>query len=253
VARTIREVDRTVEAVAQRHSGIYSPENHRAYDATARPEFITAHVRRLEAMRKTGRLVERHTDGNWTIRPGHAERGTKFDQERAQGRVELLSPVPPDQLRTVRARSWLDQELLADAPTPLQDSGFGHEVREALQNRRAWLVQEGLAREEATRTVYRREMLSTLRDQEIANAAGELAAGLGKRHVATASGEIEGVYRGALQLISGKFAIVERARDFTLVPWRPVLERELGKSVRGIVRGDTVSWTIGRSRGPAIT
>jgi hypothetical protein len=92
-----------------------------------------------------------------------------------------------------------------------------------------------------------------LRDQEITNAVGELAASLGKRHVAAASGEIEGAYRGALQLVSGKFAILERARDFTLVPWRPVLERELGKSVRGIVRGDTVSWTIGRSRGPAIT
>lgn len=252
-ARTIREVDRTVEAVAQHHNGIYSPENHRAYDAAARPEFIAAHVRRLEAMRKTGRLVERHTDGSWTIRPGHAERGAKFDQRQVQGRVELLSPVPPEQLRAVRARSWLDQELLADTPTPLQDSGFGHEVREALRDRRAWLVQEGLAREEATRTVYRRDMLSTLCDQEIANAAGELAASLGKRHVAAASGEIEGVYRGALQLVSGKFAIVERARDFTLVPWRPVLERELGKSVRGIMRGDTVSWTIGRSRGPAIT
>ena len=252
-ARTVRDVDRTVEAIAQRHNGIYSPEHHRAYDPSARPEFIAAHVRRLEAMRKIGRLVERRADGSWVIWPGHAERGATFDQGRTQGRVELLSPVPPDQLQTVRARSWLDQELLADAPTPLQDSAFGHEVREALRNRRAWLVQEGLAREDATRTVYRRDMLATLRDQEIAKAAGELAASLGKRHVAAASGEIEGVYRGALQLVSGKFAIVERARDFTLVPWRPVLERELGKSVRGIVRGDTVSWTIGRSRGPAIT
>jgi type IV secretory pathway VirD2 relaxase len=253
VARTIREVDRTVEAVAQHHSGIYSAEHHRAYDATARPEFIAAHVRRLEAMRKTGRLVERHADGSWTIRPGHAERGAKFDQERAQGRVELLSPVPPEQLRTVRARSWLDQELLANTPTPLQDSGFGHEVREALRGRRVWLIQEGLAREEATRMVYRRDMLSILRDQEVTKAAGELAATLGKRHVAAASGEIEGVYRGPVQLVSGKFAIVERSREFSLVPWRPVLERELGKPVRGIMRGDTVSWTIGRSRGPGIT
>jgi hypothetical protein len=253
VAGTIREVDRTVEAVAQHHSGIYSAGHHRAYDATARPEFIAAHVRRLEAMRKTGRLVERHADGSWTIRPGHAERGAKFDQRQAEGWVELLSPVPPEQLRAVRARSWLDQELLANTPTPLQGSGFGHEVREALRGRRAWLIQEGLAREEATRMVYRRDMLSILRDQEITKAAGELAATLGKRHVAAASGEIEGVYRGPVQLVSGKFAIVERSREFSLVPWRPVLERELGKPVRGIMRGDTVSWTIGRSRGPGIT
>jgi type IV secretory pathway VirD2 relaxase len=251
--KAIREVDRTVETIAQRHNGIYSPEHHRAYDTTARPEFIAAHVRRLEALRKTGRLVERHADGSWTVPPGHAERGATFDQGQAQGRVELLSPLPPDQLRAVRARSWLDQELLAETPTPLHDSGFGHEVRKALQDRRAWLVQEGFARQEATGTVYRRDMLSALREQELALAGGELAATLGKRYVAATSGQIEGVYRGPAQLVSGKFAIVERSREFTLVPWRPVLERELGKSVRGVMRSDGVSWTIGRSRGPAIT
>jgi type IV secretory pathway VirD2 relaxase len=252
-ARAIREVDRTVEAVARQHNGIYSPEHHQAYDATARPEFIAAHVRRLEALRKTARLVERHADGSWTIPPGYAERGATFDQARAQGRVELLSPLPPDQLRTVRARSWLDQELLADAPTPLHGGGFGHEVRKALQDRRAWLVQEGFARQETTRTAYRRDMLSALRDQELAHAGGELAASLGKRYVAATSGHIEGVYRGPAQLVSGKFAIVERSREFTLVPWRPVLEREFGKPVHGIVRGDNVSWTVGRQRGPGIT
>jgi type IV secretory pathway VirD2 relaxase len=252
--RLIREVDRTVETIAQHHNGIYSPENHRAYDAMARPEFIAAHVRRLEAMRKTGRLVERHADGSWAIQPGHAERGAKFDQERTNGRVELLSPVPLDRLQTVRARTWLDQELLTDTPIPLQDSGFGHEVRQALRARRAWLVQEGLALEEAMRTVYRRDMLSTLRDQEIASAGTELAGNLGKRYTAATDGEIEGVYRGAVQLVSGRFAIVERSHEFTLVPWRPVLERQIGKQFSGIIRDGSVNWTIGRGRtGPSVT
>jgi hypothetical protein len=37
------------------------------------------------------------------------------------------------------------------------------------------------------------------------------------------------------QEIPSRFAIIERAQDFTLVPWRPVLERAKGQSVSGIV------------------
>jgi hypothetical protein len=52
---------------------------------------------------------------------------------------------------------------------------------------------------------------------------------------------------------SGRFAVIEKAREFTLVPWRPVLERHLGKQASGIARGDSISWTLGRQRGPSIT
>jgi hypothetical protein len=47
--------------------------------------------------------------------------------------------------------------------------------------------------------------------------------------------------------------VIEKSREFTLVPWRPVLERNLGREVSGIARGDTISWTLGRQRsGPSI-
>ncbi|PHR58594.1 MAG: hypothetical protein COA43_10055 [Robiginitomaculum sp.] len=48
---------------------------------------------------------------------------------------------------------------------------------------------------------------------------------------------------------SGKYAIIERAKDFTLVPWRDVLERNRGKAVSGIIRNGNVSWTLGKGRG----
>ena len=48
--------------------------------------------------------------------------------------------------------------------------------------------------------------------------------------------------------------MIEKSREFTLVPWRPVLERNLGKQVSGIMRGDSISWTLGRQRrGPGIS
>lgn len=57
---------------------------------------------------------------------------------------------------------------------------------------------------------------------------------------------IEGIYRRPIDLASGCFAVIEKSREFALVPWRPVLERSLGKQVSGIARGETISWTIGR-------
>jgi hypothetical protein len=76
-----------------------------------------------------------------------------------------------------------------------------------------------------------------------------------ERHRQLRQGErIEGVYRRSLELAGGRFAVIEKSREFTLVPWRPVLERNLDMQVSGIMRGDTISWTIGRHRsGPSIS
>ena len=56
-----------------------------------------------------------------------------------------------------------------------------------------------------------------------------------------------------MDLASGRFAFVERSKEFTLVPWRPVLERARDKSVSGLVHGDTISWDITRKRGLSIS
>jgi hypothetical protein len=94
-----------------------------------------------------------------------------------------------------------------------------------------------------------------LRRRELLRVAGQLSQELNLPFVHTASGEhVEGILRQRIDLISGRFALVERATDFTLVPWRPVMERHIGKEVSGIVREVGVSWTIGRGRsGPSIS
>lgn len=253
VASAERQVDRTVSSVAARHGGTYSAELHRADDPSASAEYITAHVRRLEAMRRVGGLVERKEDGSWAIPQEHAARGAAFDRARTGARVELLSSVPVETLSHRMARTWLDQELIDTTPTPLADGGFGAEARAALRRRRAWLVEQGLAHSDSGRTAFRRDLLNHLKSREL-EAAGEALAGtIGKRYAAASAGTIEGVYREPVQLVSGKFAVIEKTRDFTLVPWRSTLERQLGKSVQGIMRGDGVSWTVGRSRGPSIS
>ncbi|WP_188768577.1 DUF3363 domain-containing protein [Novosphingobium endophyticum] len=44
-----------------------------------------------------------------------------------------------------------------------------------------------------------------------------------------------------------------KSREFALVSWRPVLERQIGREVSGIERAGTISWRFGRGRsGPEI-
>ena len=93
-------------------------------------------------------------------------------------------------------------------------------------------------------------MLALLQRREVTRVAGQLSGELGLAYAEVRSGErVEGVYRRSVELASGRFAVIEKSREFKLVPWRPVLERSLGKQVSGIARGETISWTLGRQRG----
>ncbi len=65
---------------------------------------------------------------------------------------------------------------------------------------------------------------------------------------ATDGESVVGKFIGTVQLSSGKFAVVEKSHEFTPVPWRPVIDRQLGREVMGIVQGGSVSWQLGRAR-----
>ena len=130
--------------------------------------------------------------------------------------------------------------MVADTPAITRDAGFEREVRETLARRRQWLIEQDLARAEQDRIVYRANLLGLLRRRELARVES------GQR--------IEGIYRRAVDLVSGRFTVIERSREFMLVPWRPVLERNLGKQVSGAIRGENISWELGRRRrGPSIS
>lgn len=96
--------------------------------------------------------------------------------------------------------------------------------------------------------------MESLRQRELESVGGRLADQLGKRFESARIGDrVEGVIARRVDLESGPHALVERSRDFTLVPWRDVLERNLGKAASGIMRADGISWQFGRGRaGPSI-
>ncbi len=149
--------------------------------------------------------------------------------------------------------TWLDRQLLSPNPVRLE-SGFGSEVRQALDQRREWLVDEGLAQREGKQVTSTRNLLGTLRERELRVASDALAARYGGEVRLPAQGEpVAGVYRERLTLASGRFALIDSGMGFQLVPWRQDLERHLGQEVSGKInaRGG-VEWSFSRSRGPAI-
>jgi hypothetical protein len=209
-------------------------------------------------MRRANPAITREADGTWVIAPDHLETAAAFETrqvERAPVAVDILSAVSLDRQTGSDGATWLDKELLSNRPEPMRDAGFGHEAREAMAARRRWLIDQGLAQEEQGQTVYRANLLATLRQREVSRVAGQLSDELGLAYVETRPGDrVEGVYRRPVDLASGRYAVIEKSREFTLVPWRPVLDRHIEKQVSGILKGDSVNWTIGRGRsGPSIS
>ena len=112
---------------------------------------------------------------------------------------------------------------------------------------------QGFARETDTGFVYRKDMLPTLARREVEDAGKRLAQERGMPFRMAESGErISGTYRQSVQLVSGRYALVERSHEFTLVPWRPVIEKQLGQQVTALIRGGGISWEFGRTRGLGI-
>jgi len=63
---------------------------------------------------------------------------------------------------------------------------------------------------------------------------------------------VAGIYRRSVMLASGRYAMLDDGMGFSLVPWRPVIERRLGQQLAATVSASAVSWELGRPRGPSI-
>lgn len=254
----IRDADRIVAGIAAANGGRYDVDVHLAHDPAATEAFAEAHVRRLEAIRRLTGGATREPDGTWIIADDHLDRAADYEAARARDRpviVETLSPQPIERLVAADAATWLDREILAADPVPLRDAGFGHEVREAQARRRQWLVAEQLAVETDDQIACRPDLIETLRRRELLRIGAQLSSDMGKPFVETGAGaRVDGIYRRHVDTLGGRYAVIEKSREFTLVPWRQVIERQLGKGVSGIMRRDGISWTFGRGRGgPSIS
>ncbi|WP_164884308.1 DUF3363 domain-containing protein [Paenirhodobacter populi] len=253
---TARPSDRTIAAIAE--GGVYRPSRHleQAKFEGRVPGgdyegYVDAHVRRLESLRRAG-IAERIDADQWRIPEDFESRAASYDAGRTrQASVRVLSAFDLEKQIGADGVTWLDRRMIQGEAADLASSGFGQQVRDAMDRRREHHIEQGDAtRQRDGRIFYRRNLLASLREREVARVGAEMAESKGLPFRAAADGEtVKGKFTGTVQLSSGKFAVVEQSHEFTLVPWRPVIDRQLGRQVSGIVQGGSVSWQWERQRG----
>lgn len=252
----VRAADKNIAALAS--DGLYRADHHLIIEqGQAKPgrdpqEVVAAHVRRLEALRRSG-IVERVAEGLWKVPDDLPERGRVYDTQRLGGvAVELKSHLPIERQARVIGATWLDQQLIGGG-RGLGDLGFGRDTKQAMQQRAAFLVEQGLAQRSEHRVILARNLMGSLRTRELAQAAKQIAAETGLEHRPVADGQrVAGIYRRSIMLASGRYAMLDDGMGFRLVPWRPVIEQRQGQQIAATVRSGGVSWEVGRARGPSV-
>ncbi|EPY4142011.1 relaxase/mobilization nuclease domain-containing protein [Klebsiella pneumoniae] len=247
----VRASDKNIAALAS--DGLYRTNHHLAIEqGRATPgrdpqEVVAAHVRRLEALRRAG-IVERVAEGLWKVPDDLAERGRQYDAQRLGGvAVELKSHLPIERQARVIGATWLDQQLIGGG-RGLGDLGFGGDAKQAMQQRADFLAEQGLAERRGQRVILARNLLGTLRNRELAQAAKDIAAETGLEHRPVSDGQrVAGIYRRSVTLSSGRYAVLDDGIRFSLLPWKSEIELRLGLHVAATAYGDMVSWNLTRT------
>jgi type IV secretory pathway VirD2 relaxase len=251
-----RPSDKAIAAMAK--NGLYYPSRHleqARFDGRVPggdyQGFIDAHVRRLEALRRAG-IVERIDADQWRIPQDFAERAAAHDAARGpRANVRVLSALDLERQIASDGATWLDRRLIKPGVSDLAGSGFGEDVARAMERRRQALIDRGdaTARPDGG-TAYRRNLIAALQEREVARVGEEMAGKKGVPFRAAGDSEtVSGKFTGTMQLSSGKFAILEKSHEFTLVPWRPVIDRQLGRQVMGVMQRGSIDWQLGKQRG----
>jgi len=172
-------------------------------------------------------------------------------------RLRILSYLNLEKLVDAEGATWLDKELLNRSPERLVQTGFGNEASSALARRRQWLVAQGFGTLDlASRFQPQPHMLDQLRQRNIRQASQILSSELQLTHSYLVEGEsITGTFIRSVDLASGKYAVVQKSREFALVPWRPELEAYRGKPLSGTAssRGIHWDWNVNRGQGLGIS
>ena len=129
-------------------------------------------------------------------------------------------------------------------------AGFGATVKDALRAREEFLVENGFAQRGHEGVRLPRNLLAMPGERDLEGVAMTLAKDTGLSYRPLSDGQsASGVYRRMISTASGRFAMLDDGLGFSLVPWRPVLEKRLGQTMGVTMHGDQFSWSFGRQRG----
>ena len=239
-----RQSDKTIAEIAAAYNGIFSDENHAAHDPTSTTAFREAHKRRLEALRRAGFAV-RNADGSWAIGPDHIEQVERYERSRTgRARLDVKSWLPIDDLVHHQGLTWLDRR----DTDRIGVGAFANHVARASDQRRDHLIQNGeLKSDEQALSIGKQHLLEA---RERSNAAKSEAKASNRAYLFVEQGEtFKGVYEKPINLAQGRFAVVGNAKEFTLVPWRPSIERHRGNPLVTKGSGTGISWMPEKTKG----
>ena len=246
-SREPKSVDRSIAAFAEARGGTYSEVAHVLEGDRVSEEYARAHVRRLEALRRQ-KFVVRQADGTWRIPSDYLDRVADYEMRRTSNLPASLvreSRLTLRQMETARGVTWLDRKLAENAAR-LNTAKL---IRPALSQRVDALTRMGIELDENGKLPD--GALDKLRAIDLQDAADRIGKTLGKSYRPLGqSRRVEGIFRETVERPSGKFAVIERSREFTLVPWRPIMDRRMGKSIVGRLSGSGISWDVTGRSGP---
>ncbi|WP_271145932.1 DUF3363 domain-containing protein [Brevundimonas sp. NIBR10] len=275
VETTLKALGRRNDIIARLHQGLASqglalaPERLRAEEMITRPVTGRVIAQGLDdELKGSGYLVLDGLDGQ-----AHHHRVRDLgDLDVRVGAVVELAPIkgaadgrlglhvradlPVERQAVADGATWLDRRLLegrfTGSETRMPATGFGQAVSIALEKRVAYLQSLGLARSDNGRVRLVPRLLETLRERDLAAAGRRLSTETGLAHRPAIEGDtVSGTYRQRVTLASGRFAMIDDGLGFTLVPWRPALERQLNQTVTGLAGpGGSIDWRPGLTRGP---
>ena len=239
-----RQSDKIIAEVALAHDGIYSDAHHEAHDPTSTAAFREAHKRRLEALRRAG-FATRSTDGSWEIGPDHLEQAKRYEMSKTgNARLDVKSWLPIDELVEHHGLTWLDRR----GDHRIGVGAFANHVARASDQRRDYLIQNGdLKPDEKSLPIGKQHLLEA---RERSSAAKTETTASKRAYVFVEQGEtFKGIYEKPVNLAQGRFAIVGNAKEFTLVPWRPSIERHRGNPLIAKGTGTGIGWSPEKTKG----
>jgi hypothetical protein len=232
--------DRAIDRIARKNGGLYSAAFHQKDDPRVTAETLRRHIMRLQAIARPANL-HRSSDAVWTIPDDYLQKVQTCEPGDARLRkafIRVESPLSLAAQIKALGLTWIDTFV----PSAEMLHGFGRQTADTQLMRRAFLVEIGIAPDNGRPLTP--EHKAELIRRDLAQAGQTLRQTIGKPYAPSPThGEVAGIYRGPVARISGKFAVVERALDFTILPWRDGLERSRAMAVSVRMQSGSASWT----------
>ena len=245
-------MDQTIADVAAHNRGVYSVVHHKQFDPKVSAKHLRMIENRLGALERA-ELIKRFQSQAYAIGEHFVERVDQHFEKAAKRSPNIIRKLEGRAFENqVRAfgETWLDQQLAGIAKEQLSEAGLGGEVHAAMKKRMQVHRERQLVSDRGAKSLTQVQ-LRHLQREGMLHASIDIAQDVGLTYRAMAPGEkAQGKLTGMRATPYGKFGIVERAHQFSLVPWENGLERVRNRQIEiTLSRSQGMTWTLGRSRG----